>query len=209
MAMFKDAKVVAQAKPAKSDAKLQVTVKNLEKLAELNALSDAIDALKTQLSASIKEFALDTFIQEGQKIERRPENFRGIDGNASASVELRKRSTASALSEDQIALLAKYSMIPEEVVLVNQMYGINPAYAEDEKLLAAVETALAGIVPDDFIVQQEKKSKMVVTDKMLDQAFLKSVPREVVETVTVLALKPKLEVTDISSILEKAKHFLA
>jgi hypothetical protein len=207
--MFKTAKAIAPAKAAAKNTKREVHVANLKQLAELNALQDAIAGIQSQLAASIKEFALDTFVEDGNKIERRPENFRGIDGIASASVELRKRASTSPLNADQLALVEKYGMKAEKLVTTNKMFGINPAYAEDDKLLAAVETALAGIVPDDFIVLQEEKSKMVVTDQMIDEAFKKGVPREVVETVTVLALKPKLEVTDMTEILASVQTLLA
>lgn len=208
MGMFKAAKTVATAKPAKAE-KLQVALPGLEQLAKINALMEALGGIQATLAAQCKEVGLDVLITEGNKIEKRPENFRGTDGIASASVELRKRASTSPLTPEQVALVELHGMKPFKQITTNKMYGINPVFAEDEKLLEAVEKALDGIVPDGFIVVQEEKSKMIVTDEMLDAAFKKGIPREVVETVSVMALKPKLDTTDINAILAEVSVLIA
>lgn len=209
MSMFAKANVIkAPAAPKAGKTKVEAPIKDLELVAELDALIKAATALKASAEASVKAAAYDIFIEEGHKIERRPTNFRGTDGIASASVELRKRAANSVLNAEQVALVEAHGMKPEKKIITVEMFGINPVYSTDTKLLNAVNAALEHIVPADFIVLQEEKSAMIVTDQMLDQAFHKDVPREVVETVTVLALKPKLEVTDIPAIMQKLQSML-
>ena len=206
--MFKNAKAVeAPAKPAAKKAKTEIQLADLLQVAEIDALMKALASAKVALDSTVKAEAFTEFMTMAADGSR-PESFRGVDGIASASVELRKRSTMSALSDDEVALLTKYGLKVEKMIATQKLFGINPKHAENEALLEKVEAALKDIVPEDFIVVQEEKSKFVVADSVIEAAFKSKAPREVIEAVTVLALKPKLEVTDIAAIIENVKDLI-
>ena len=208
MSMFKTAKTIEAKPAAKKNNKAEVQMKGLEQLAEIDALVKSLSGIYKSLESKVKSAAFDHFYSFVG--DSRPASFRGVEGIASASLEMRKRSTASALSEAEQALLAQHNLPTEKSIATNKMFGINPIYAENDALLAKVEAALAGIVPDDFIVLQEEKSKVVVTDETIELAFRsKTTPAEVIQAITVLAIKPKLEVTDINKILADVKALIA
>lgn len=208
MSMFANAKPVETKKPAgKKSAKQEVSLVGLQTMAEIDALMKALAGMKEAVEAGVKADAFDHFYSTADG--KRPTSFRGVDGIASASVELRKRSTMSALSETEQALLTEHNVPFEKLIATQKLFGINPVYAEDTALLGKVETALSGIVPADFIVVQEERSKSVVTDATLDTAFAQRTPREVIQAITVLAVKPKLAVTDLVSIMDDVKKMIA
>ena len=210
MSLFKTAKATAAPKAAsKKSDKDEVALKGLQQLAEIDALMKALAGMKTTLEASVKADAFDHFFGVAQATAKRPDNFRGIDGIASASIEMRKRSTASALSEEEIALFEEHGLKVEKVVAVQKLFGINPAYASDDALLEKVSAAIESFVPADFIVVQEEKSKMVVGEATIEQAFADKAPREIIEAITVMAVKPKLETTDIAQIMDDVKALIA
>lgn len=207
MSMFAKAKAVNVPK-AKAAGKDEVQLYGLETLAELDALIKALTTMKSTLDVEVKGAAFDRFVQIGKDNGgKRPDSFRGIDGKASASIELRKRSTASVLTQDEQDMMTKLGIPFEKMIGMQKMFGINPIYSENTDLLAKVETALAGVVPEDFIVVQEETSKMVVTDESVEMAFKKNI-KEVIKAVTTLAIKPKLAVTDIGQIMDSVKAMI-
>jgi O-acetyl-ADP-ribose deacetylase (regulator of RNase III) len=208
--MFKNATVISPKAPAasKKSTKQEIALTGLLQLAELDAAIKALGGMKEALEQSVKAQAFDEFMDMAAD-GTRPESFRGVEGIASASVEMRKRSTNSALTESEVALLEAHGLKAEKVIATPKLFGINPKHAENTELLAAVEAALADIVPEDFIVIQEERSKMVVGDAVIEQAFKSKSPREVIQAVTTMALKPKLETTNIEAILADVRGMLA
>lgn len=204
--LFDNAKAINTVAPkGKADKKVQVTLPGLLQYAEIDALIKSLEGIKTSLGQTVKAEGFDHFFAEAQKTGTRPENFRGVEGIASASIEMRKRSTASALSVEEQELFAKNKLPTQKVVSVQKLFGINPEFATDSKLLEKVSVALAGIVPDNFIVVQEEQSKVVVNEETMDAAFAQKAPREIIEAITVMSIKPKLESTDLAQIIEDVK----
>jgi len=207
--LFANAKaVVATKSTAKKSVKDEVQLSGLKQLAEIDALIKALGAAKITLEQSVKADAFDHFFNEAQATAKRPDNFRGIDGYASASIEMRKRSTASALSDEEVALFKQHGLTVEKAISVQQLYAINPIYAADNKMLEKVSTAIAKIVPADFIVVQEEKFKNVVGEDTIEKAFSTKAPREIIEAISVMAIKPKLATTDIGEIINSVKTLL-
>ena len=193
MSIFAKAKAVTTTKPAAGKkTKQEIAIAGVQNLAEIKAMMASLEAMAATLEGEIKEAGFSEFLDMETKI--RPESFKGIDGQASASVEMRKRGTNSALNADEVATLEAFGLTPFKQVITTEMFGINPAYAGDEKLMEKVSKAIEKIVPEDFIVLQEEKSKMVVNDELLDAAFkLAGDKRETaLRIVTTMALKPKL-----------------
>jgi hypothetical protein len=206
--MFSTAKTLAAKPTAKAKKeKLQIEVPGLADLAKLDALIKAATAMKATLETDIKTFGFDQFMEMAGGT--RPSSFEGTDGVATASVELRKRGTNSALNEEEAAVLERFGIEPFKQVVTNGLFAINPKYAEDASLLGKVEKALAKIVPEDFIVQQQEVSKLVVSDEMLDGAFRAGKPAEVLALMTTMALKPKLsEAYSMEQLMDDARDIM-
>lgn len=201
--LFAKAKKVETKKPAARTQKAEFHIPGLRHLAELDALVKSASSIMKTLSQEVKASALSLFIDNADG--KKPESFRGIDENASASVECRKRGTNSPLSDDEVKLLNDNGIQVPKQVVVQQLFGINPKYAADEALLEKISAALeAAGVPEDVIVVQEEVSKFVVDDKAIEAAFKLGNP-EVIETVVTLAIKPKLEETNIAQIMDDLK----
>lgn len=195
MNMFaKASKVAAKPTAAAKKTKQEILIPGIQKLAEMHALQASLKAAMDTLAGEIKEQGFGEFLTMEGSI--RPESFKGIDGQASCSVEMRKRGTNSALNEDEVAELEKLGLQPFTQVVTTEMYGINPLFAGDEELMNKVSKALEKIVPEGFIILQEGVSKKVVDDAMCDAAFKMPAgtpEREAaVRMCTTMALKPKL-----------------
>lgn len=203
----KAAPVTAEAKGTKKSKKAEHHISGLQQLAELDALIKSASALKASLEAEVKEAALEIAIENAGG--KKPESFRGVDGIASASLEFRKRSSASSLSQSEVDLLSEHGISAERVEVTKHLYAINPAYAADDSLLEKVSAALEGIVPDDFIMVQEGKDKYIVNDAAVDKAFAVKAPVEVIKTVITQAIKPKLEQTDLGAIIDDLRDVIA
>ena len=212
--LFTNAKVVAPTKSAsKKSDKSEVPLAGLEQLAQIDTLIKALTAAKTTLEADVKSAAFDHFFNEAQATAKRPDNFRGVEGDATASIEMRKRSTASALSDEEVSLFEQHGLAVEKVVSVQQLFGINPSYASNDEVMEKVSNALEdlikrGSIPADIIVVQEEKSKNVVGEATIEKAFSIKAPREIIEAISVMAIKSKLNNIDISSIIDSVKKVL-
>lgn len=202
--MLTNAKPLEQQKKSnKKSNRDQVETSHLAELAKLDAVIKSLSTLKETIEASIKEDALAKFVRDANCNHKRPANYTGIDGEATASIELRKRSTMSKLSENEVAYLKSNGVEVEKVVEAPKLFAINPKYAGDEELMNKVEkklvAALEGLVGDDFFVVQEERAKYVVSDETIDATFKKDVDETLVKMVATLAIKPKLESFDMHS----------
>ena len=190
--LFKNAKALAPATSAagRKKEKREVAIAGIQTLAELKAMAASIEAAIATVEAEVKDAGFSEFVTLSAA-----DSFRGTDGFGSASVEMRKRGTNSALNEEEVSTLKDLGIIAEKCVIVPEMFAINPAYAGNEALLEKVSKAIAKIVPEDFIVMQEEKSKMVVNEAMMAKAFTLPLEKKEValRIVTTMALKPKLE----------------
>lgn len=186
MDLFTNAKSLPVEK--KASKKLEVKIPGLAKVAQIDAAIKALSALKELHESSVKETCFSSFASHSA----RPENFRGIDENASASVELRKRSSASALSEDEVKYLTEKNIPTEKKISAPSLFCVNPKYAGDLELLGKVSAALSSIVPEDFFLIQQEKSSTIVTDKSIETAFAIG-DHEAIRMTTLIALKPKIE----------------
>lgn len=209
--LFSKAKVVT--KPAKSSKpkKSEVEINGLSDLATVDAMIKSLLAIKETLEADVKDQTLAHFktqVADNGKVE----NFRGIDNDASASCEFRKRSSVSALTDGDIELLTRFAIPYGVNVSVESCYRINPKYTGDSALLEKISKAITKVkdVPEDFIEFQEEVSKKVVTEETISAACRNSQAFSAVASVIgTLALKPKLEVTDPTKLIERVKTLLS
>lgn len=212
MSIFAKAKTVA-AKPtaAAKVKKAEIEISGIQKLAEMKAMIASLEAASKTLEGEIKEAGFGEFLNMAGSV--RPESFKGVDGQASCSVEMRKRGTNSALNDAEVALLEKMGLKPFTQVITTEMFGINPIYAANDKLMEKVSKALEKIVPEDFIVLQEGVSKKVVDDALCDAAFKMPAGADrasAVRVVTTMALKPKLDAGyDMSNLSSNVSSYMS
>lgn len=210
--LFKTAKVATKpVKATKSKEKAEVQIAGLSDLAAVDALIKTLVAVKETLEADVKAQALVEFKSQ-VAMHRKYENFRGIDDGASASCEFRKRSSASALNEADIDLLNHYGLPFGQNVQVESCYRINPKYTGDSKLLEKISNAISKVkdVPEDFIELQEGVSKPIVTEETINMACNMPEAFDAVATVIgTLAIKPKLDDTDTSGVIETVKALIS
>lgn len=212
MSMFANAKAAtSETKPAKKKSdKVEVDILGINDIATIDLVIAAMTAVRENLEEAVKTQMHNQFVIDGEKIGRRPNSFRGIDGDASASCELRKRSTRSVLSPEEQALLESNNIPYETIVDVPEAYIINPAYASDTDLLEKVSKVLEGVagLPADFIQFQPKVERKVASDASMDAIFKNKVADDLMNVVGTLSLKPTTENTDLEAALEYVKVLL-
>ena len=96
------ATVKVEPKKAAADNKTKIEIKGLEDYAMVDSLEKNLKAIKETLAGQVKTQMKEIFTRQNNK---RPENFRGIEKHASASCELRKRTIASVLTEEEVTAL--------------------------------------------------------------------------------------------------------
>lgn len=198
VSFFNNAQPVKGGKKKASDNKFRAEVKDLATVAAIDAVMKSLKTLHETYCVKVKAQMRDTFVLRGCAAGKRPDNYVGVDGNATASLELRKRSEASPVDEYQAeALRAEGISLREETT-----YSLNQDVLTPE-VMALVEKALnkvPGIPPNLFTV----KSKTVVEDEALNQIFTKGEAKAklLLDMVGVLAVKPKLD-EDISETIDR------
>lgn len=195
-AMFADAKTTKTGSKSKKNEKEQVAVKGLEVMAAIDHIMKSMTALKTTVAIDVKDQMINHFVKQGCAQKKRPGNFQGYEGEATASCELRIRASNSPLSDIEKTLLVGNKIPVETVETVVATFVINPAYANDMKLLSRIEGALKKLkdIPEDLFLKQEGVSKTIVSKNALDVMFSKpqKIAAALIDTVGVLAVKPKL-----------------
>jgi hypothetical protein len=211
MTLFAKAKKTAPATAAKGkkDARQEININGLGDYAIVDAVVKGFTALQKTLAESVKDEMSDVFATQGEAIGKRPDNFKGIDNDntqASASCELRCRSSASALSDEEAEKLTELGIPFSEVVTQEDCFIINPAYFSDQAMLEKVSKALEKVkdLPEDFIMHQTKVSKKVVTEESMEAVFKKGLAASLLSIVGTLAIKPKFD-GSLTEAVTKAK----
>jgi hypothetical protein len=200
-------------KNSKKAEKVEVKIDGLRTVAALDAAEKAIKSLKDNLRGSVDAQIVDYFVNASALTKRQPENFRGIEDDAAASCELRKRSTRSPLNEVEVQILNENKISVEEVVDRAETFIINPKYVSDEKLMTRVGLTLGKIpgMPADFIQKQEARKTTVVSDAALGEVFAKPSDKiaELLRIVGVIALKPTLAKTNLAEVMGLIQELVA
>jgi hypothetical protein len=208
MSIFSNAKKIeSQPKTsAKKDDKAKIALTGLENYAAIDTVLKGFKAIMETVGESVKGDMNSIFVGIGKQLKARPDNFRGIDGKASASCELRNRASSSPLSPEEVELLSKNEIPVGSIVTKEAAYIINPTYFNDSALLEKVSKALEKVagLPADFILVQEKEEKKVVTDETVSKVFEKGLSELLLPIVTVPAIKPTYTGTLVEA-LEAAK----
>lgn len=183
----------------------------LDQIASIDAMKDALDAKRAILEQAVKAKIRSTFIGLALEQKGQPDNFVGESSIATASCELRKRSTKSPLTAPEVEVLTGLGVpIGKNVEL-----DIPERFYFNEEILALGETVLQKIsvalstIPElkglEIIKRQDAQHKK--TDVTTDETIpaICRLPRDKMEVgldiAAVLALKPKLRE---STSIEKA-----
>lgn len=171
---------------------------SIAKLAKINALLKSLESLRDEICSEAKLELTDYFAT----LDKRPASFDIEDTNCKANVQLRRRSSASALSDEEIEVLKKHKVSVEKKVKQEESFTISQKYAKDKRLLAKVSKALSGIVPEDFIEYREEQSVLIASDDSLDAIFRMEAKdaRALLPVVSTLAIKTTFE--DLDAIME-------
>jgi len=193
--LFATATVAPEKKSAKKGAKAEIQIAGLEVYAALDAAYKTIEALKKDAREAIDAQIKGYFVKEGAALQAQPANFRGVDSDASASCELKKRSSRSALNEQEVQLLEEAGIPVETLQDKPETFIINPAYLSDTKLMNKVGEALGKMgLPVDFIQKQEAVTTTVVSEASLAALFEKQLAdiEALLPILTITSVKPTL-----------------
>lgn len=196
---------------AKGKEKVEKQINGLAIFAQIQVAISSLEALAKDYETNIKDQMHNFFVVQGEGAGRRPESFRGIDGAASASCEMRKRSSRSVLTDEEVQMLED-NKIPFDVeVDQKEQYFINPAYAGNSELLAKVSEALQNVpgLPADFIQHQAEKSRRVASDASLEAIFKTKTADALLPVVATLALKPTTEDANLTDALKTIQDLIA
>lgn len=175
---------------AKKSDRIEFTIKGVYDHAALEVLISDLKTAQADLRTDIDDKFREEMILAGCISKKRPDNPLAVELGASGSPELRKRSTASALSAEEITLCDELGIAYTEVVQTVETFVINPNYipavatipeeVEAEKAKAKVMKNLeavigqaikAGKLPEDIILKQNGVKRKVIADTALDTLF--------------------------------------
>jgi hypothetical protein len=204
--MFATAKTIAPKTKTKAE-KATVHINGLKRYAILVHLSKTFATMAELWGEKVRNQMTSHFVAEGCKTGKRPTNFMGTDGEASASCELRMRSSRSPLSIDEQVTAKDHDLPTEEIEDVVGTFVIAPAYATDMAMLAKIEMAHTAYnigrpeaerIPDDLFMKQEAKTRVIISEKAMDELFTRpaDIVRDLLPLVGTLAIKPKLEIAN-------------
>jgi hypothetical protein len=202
--LFANATSVVAEKPALGSNNPTLPLAGILDLAEVDAVIKSLEAVRATIETEVKAKARTQFITAGVTAHKHAGNFTGTEGVASAAVQLKKKSSASALGEAAVTLATEFDISTKEVLDRPEHFFFNPDYTSDATKQTAISSALApliknGTLPADIIQFQEATKKVVVTDQSLDEVFKVAAIRkltaekvgELLDVFSTAALAPK------------------
>ena len=159
------------AAPQAQDEAPILQIPGLVNLAKLDRSCEVLDAMRKLELAQARSVTLGIMIASARPGER-PRNFKGIEGAATATHQLRKRGSGTPLSEQAESVLTEAGLPLGRKVIQPQTYRVKPEYATDaRKVTIAGEALGASGLPDDFIERQAEVSFAIVTDETIEAIF--------------------------------------
>jgi hypothetical protein len=187
---------IVQEPKGKKVAPVQIEMgSDLTSFAACTTLIKSLKLAADVFEVKVKDRMTTLFTSMGLEAGKRPANFTGIADFATASCQLKQRSSASALNTEDATFLRSKGITVNETVVQEAGTMINPEVLANPALKAKIEAALSlidfgGVDP---IVLQPKVIKFTVADESLDQVFGLAA-EEVAQTlpmVSTLAVSPK------------------
>lgn len=143
----------------------------LERYVAIRTIKAILDELEKSLAADLKKRAMARYVALGMKTGARPASWRGREGVAEAMFVMSVQGDV-ALLDDELALCKEAGVPFKTIDVENETLIINPAYKDNQEMLAKVEAALATItdLPADFIMKQSN-TKTVLGENAIDTIF--------------------------------------
>lgn len=180
----------------------------IDELAAIDRAIKMLQSLKTELHATVKQRAIETFIANGCEHRQHPGNYHGEDQGSTASLELKK--LGGAVSDELIALAEAHGIPLQTDIEVHELYAINPEYADDAKLMRKAIKALNDAkLPSDFLKQQEGEVVTRTTPDTINAIF--KLPRDVAKRLlgafsVVAVAKLSYKGSDEEALAQVAQH---
>ena len=165
--------VKATKKATKSESRAQFAVDGLSELAAINAMLGTLEGLKATFEEQVKSAALKIYTVEAIRSASKPETFNLLDDQATGQYQLRKRSSVSVLTVEEVALLEALKIPTEEKEVKPEYFFFNPSLLEDQKLMVKISNALTKIKELDgvtIVMHQAAEVKTVVADGSIETA---------------------------------------
>jgi hypothetical protein len=175
-AMLADAGVADNTPKAKKDNTVRFTLKNWMRIKRLSAMKWAwktlAAAIETNETAAKADARDEYFIPMGAKLRAAPGNFKMETKGHEVGFQLKKRSSASGLDEDEQKLCIKHGIPIEEKIIIQAGLMINPEH-HTQAVFALLQKALTLVpeLPRDLIIPQKKKATMITSDNALSVMF--------------------------------------
>jgi hypothetical protein len=227
MGMFDNAKTVETKAPKSKSKAPIVEIAGILDHAVFSALEKSMKTMKETVAVQIKDSMLDHFMVTGMKLGDKPENFKGVEirgkdwngvDDAESSCQLRERPDTSPLTPDEIAMLKDHDFPMVENVKTIETFIINPAYVNDEKILKAMEKALApamkkGELPSDLFMKQPGVKTTVLGENAIEHLFKNfknsKVIRNLLDIVAVPSIRPSLKEDDMLKTVQILEKIIA
>jgi hypothetical protein len=169
----------------------------LAKVAAIDFIMKSLKGVRETYEGMLKDEMLDKFVETGLAGQKRPDNYRGVNGKGEASCEMRKRSTASPLSDDEVSELAKLGIEIKLETVQEEMFVFNAEVLKNPELRAKISAAFAKIDFGDIqpISKIEAQQKYVASEEAIEEVFKKSktqaIGSKLLSMLTTLAVKSK------------------
>ncbi len=171
-ALFEGAPTIAPTKKASSSSKDRaiVEIEGLDLLAAAGIVEKAIEQVKKQMMAAVKELATDYLVSQMLEIKTKPDSFTARGELATGLVSLRKRGSHLRVAEDAAETLLAKGVPMEVIETVPERLVINPEILEDQECLQALAEAIKGnpkLEGKTVIMKQEGVTHYAVNDDTL------------------------------------------
>ncbi len=167
-ALFEGAPTIAPKKAsASSKERAIVQFEGFDLLAALGIVEKAIESVKKQTMAAIKELATDYLVSQMLEIKTKPDSFTVKGELATGLVSLRKRGSNLRVADEAAEILLAKGVPMEVIESVPERLVINPAILEDQESLAALAEAIKGnpkLEGKVVVMKQEAEKHYAVND---------------------------------------------
>ena len=168
MDMFGQAPTIAP-KKAKASSKVRAIVqfKGFDLLAAAGIVEKALEDVKKQMMAAVKELATDYLVSQMLEIKTKPDSFTARGELASGLVSLRKRGSHLRVAPEAAEELIAKGVPMDILESVPERLVINPEILEDQECLQALAEAIKGhpiLGPKTVIMKQEAEKHYAVSE---------------------------------------------
>lgn len=152
-------------------------VPGLAFIGKARAIMKALKAVCDTKEGVVKTDTLsETFAERGAKVGHRPENYQGRDGTVTGSMQLKDRSSASPLKDEEKDALDQAGISYETFEISPAHFRFNEAYAKPEtmeeignQIDAAREAGF--VIPEDLFTYYAAETKALATERTIAAVY--------------------------------------